>query len=95
MQSVEQRGEEIQVHYLLSVPGADCITVQAFVFALPNHQYEEGLKASFASFGKNDDTAVDSSFKLGSGFRRVHRSQFYRHVSAQCGVHAELYLLRA
>ncbi len=29
VQSVEQRGEEIQVHYLLSVPGADCITVQA------------------------------------------------------------------
>ena len=29
VQSVEQRGEEIQIHYLLSVPGEDCITVQA------------------------------------------------------------------
>ena len=29
VQSIEQRGEEIQIHYLFSIPGEDCITVQA------------------------------------------------------------------
>jgi len=36
IKSVERTGDEITVHYILNVPGTDCITLQAL--ALP-HQY--------------------------------------------------------